>query len=87
MQPQEPEPRRGPAARRQALAVEWSRFAGLGIQFAATIGLFTWAGWWADSRLSSSPWCLLLGVALGFTGALIALVKAVPRASRRSPPR
>lgn len=83
MEPQEREPLAGPAARRRKTAVEWSRYAGLGFQFAATIGLFTWAGWWADKRLSSSPWCTLLGVALGFTGALIALVKAVPGASRR----
>jgi F0F1-type ATP synthase assembly protein I len=83
MEPQEREPQPGSAARRRQKAVEWSRYAGLGFQFAATIGLFTWAGWWADKRLASSPWCMLLGVALGFTGALIALVKAVPSGSRK----
>jgi ATP synthase protein I len=85
MEPKEREPLAGPAARRQQTAVEWSRYAGLGAQFAATVGLFTWLGWWADTRLSSSPWCMLLGVALGFSGGLLALVKAVPSGKR--PPR
>jgi ATP synthase protein I len=43
-----------------------SQYAGVGIQFAAGILLFTFAGRWLDGRLGTSPWLLLLGVMLGF---------------------
>jgi F0F1-type ATP synthase assembly protein I len=47
-----------------------SEFAGVGIQFAATIVVFAFAGIWLDKRLDSSPWFVLLmvfgGAALGF---------------------
>ena len=61
-------------------AKEWGRYAGLGITFAFTILVFTLGGWWLDARLGSSPWLLLLGVLLGFTGGLISLVRRVPPA-------
>ena len=47
-----------------------SEFAGIGIQFAATIVVFAFAGIWLDRRLGTSPWLVLLfvlgGSALGF---------------------
>ena len=38
---------------------------GVGLQFAASILLFFFVGRWADSRLGTDPWLLVLGV---FTG-------------------
>lgn len=42
------------------------RYAGLGIQFAASILVFLYAGQWLDRRLGSDPLFLYVGV---FTGA------------------
>jgi len=41
-----------------------SEFAGLGLQFAVTLVLFSLAGVWLDKRLGTSPW-LLIGLVLG----------------------
>lgn len=47
-----------------------SEFAGVGIQFAATIVVFAFAGIWLDKRLGTSPWFVLIlvlgGAGLGF---------------------
>lgn len=47
-----------------------SEFAGVGIQFAATIVVFAFAGIWLDKRLGTSPWFVLVlvlgGAGLGF---------------------
>lgn len=50
------------------------RYAGVGLHFGATIGLFAWVGYLADARMESSPWFLLLGVFLGFGLGLRSLV-------------
>ncbi len=42
-----------------------SQFAGLGLQFAASISIFGWLGHWLDGRLGTSPWLLLLLVFVG----------------------
>ena len=44
-----------------------SEFAGIGLQFAVTIVVFTFAGIWLDKRLGTSPW-LLITLALGGSG-------------------
>ncbi len=54
------------------------KYAGLGVQFAATILAFTGAGWWIDSKLGSRPWFLIGGMILGFAGGMISLVRKVP---------
>lgn len=47
-----------------------SEFAGVGMQFSATIVVFALAGIWLDKRLGTSPWLVILmvfgGAALGF---------------------
>ena len=50
------------------------RYAGVGLHFAATIGVFAALGYWADARFGSSPWFLLLGVFLGFGLGLRSLI-------------
>lgn len=61
-------------------AKDLSRYAGLGIQFAATLLLFVGAGIWLDGKLGTSPWLLIVGVLLGGTGAFYAILRAVPPA-------
>lgn len=38
---------------------------GVGLQFAASILLFFFLGRWADSRLGTEPWLLVVGVFVG----------------------
>jgi len=59
-----------------------ARYSGLGLQFGATVVVFTFLGYWADERLGSSPGCLLAGVALGFGLGLYSMTKKLPRTSR-----
>lgn len=68
----------------------FARYAGLGMQYAATIAALALLGAWADKRLSSSPWLLLAGALVGFLAATFSLVRHVPppggkTGSRRGP--
>ena len=51
------------------------RYAGAGIQFGLTIALMALLGNWLDGRYGTSPWLLILGVALGFGGGTLSLLK------------
>ena len=63
------------------------RYAGVGLQFAATLGVFGLLGWWLDGRLGSGPWLLIGGVFLGFFLGTVSLVsKLSPRRGRGSAP-
>jgi F0F1-type ATP synthase assembly protein I len=42
------------------------KYAGIGLQFAASIILFLYVGQWVDRRFGTAPWGVILGV---FTGA------------------
>ena len=64
------------------------QYAGLGVTFGAGIVLFTLLGLWADSRLGSSPWGLLLGVFGGFGLSLLWVYRRLvvdPRARGEDP--
>ena len=57
---------------------DFARYAGLGVQFAATVVLLALLGYWLDQRAGTLPLFLLAGVFLGFLGATISLVRHVP---------
>lgn len=69
-------PARGPS--------DLNRYAGVGVQFAGTIGVFAYAGYWADGKLGSSPWLMIVGVFLGFGGGLTSLVHKISPSTRPS---
>ena len=50
------------------------RYAGVGLQFAATMAAFALLGWWIDGKLGSRPWLLLVGVFAGFGLGFYSLV-------------
>ena len=52
-----------------------SDFAGIGLQFAASILLFAYAGQWLDRRLGTGPWLLIVGVFLGAGGAFYSMYR------------
>jgi F0F1-type ATP synthase assembly protein I len=50
-------------------------YAGLGLQFAAAILVFLFAGQWLDRRLETSPLFTILGVFVGAGGAFYAIYR------------
>jgi F0F1-type ATP synthase assembly protein I len=67
---------------RQGALGDLARYSGLGLQFAATVGVFALLGHWLDGRLGSKPGCLLAGVFLGFGLGLYSMTKKLPSSSR-----
>ena len=59
-----------------------ARYSGLGLQFAATVGVFALLGYWLDQKLGVTPGFLLVGVFLGFGLGLYSMVKKLPSSSR-----
>ena len=70
----------GTSALRQVAAL-----AGAGLQFAVTVALSAAAGWWADGRLGTSPWLLIVGAIVGAVAAFIQLYRALLAASAPNP--
>ncbi len=74
---------RGSKHAAQGGALSGAEFAGVGVQFAATILVFVFAGTWLDRRLHSSPWFLLLCVFIGAGGGFYSMYRKVTAAQRR----
>lgn len=60
-----------------------AEFAGIGVQFAATILVFTFLGVWLDKRMGTSPWLLLLFVFVGAGGGFYSIYRKVVMAQKR----
>lgn len=59
---------------------ERMRFWTAGVEFAVTIGLLTWGGYWLDTRRDTLPLWMLVGLSVGFAAALYRLIRqARPR--------
>lgn len=58
-------------------------YAGLGLQFALAILLFTFAGQWLDRRLGTEPWLLLVGVFAGAGGGFYSIYRRLMADLRR----
>jgi F0F1-type ATP synthase assembly protein I len=52
------------------------RYAGLGIEIAAAVGLLSLLGWWADGRLGTAPWGLVIGAMIGLIGGMANLLRS-----------
>ena len=57
------------------------RYAGAGIQFAASILLFVFVGQWLDERLGTEPWLLILGVFVGAAAGFYSLYRQLTQSS------
>ena len=60
-----------------------SDYMGLGLQIAISFAFFVLLGYWADGKLGTSPWLLLVGVVLGMLGMSLVLMKAVRTANKK----
>ncbi|MCC6671451.1 MAG: AtpZ/AtpI family protein [Planctomycetes bacterium] len=54
-----------------------ARHLGAGLTLVVTVGLFTFGGHWLDARLHTSPLFLLVGLAAGFAGGLLHLLRVL----------
>jgi F0F1-type ATP synthase assembly protein I len=61
-------------------ALEFGRFAGLGLRFVVIVVLFGLLGWWIDGRFGTSPWLLVVGIVAGSALAFFSILRAVPPA-------
>ena len=68
---------------RRGDALSGGEFAGIGVQFAMAILVFTGAGYWIDRRLGTSPWFLILGVFAGAAGGFYSMYRKITAAQRR----
>ena len=58
--------------------------AGLGAQFFGALLMFVYAGNWLDTRLSTSPLCLLIGVFVGGGGSFFLSYRQLMRGSNKA---
>lgn len=70
-----------PGEDRNRVERQYLRFAGVGVQYAATILILTLAGIWLDKKAGTAPLFLLVFLLLGFVGATWSLIQQVLRPS------
>jgi F0F1-type ATP synthase assembly protein I len=66
-----------PGDDRKRVERNYLQFAGVGVQYAATILVLTLAGIWLDDRVGSAPLFTVAFLLLGFVGATWSLVRQV----------
>jgi hypothetical protein len=60
----------------------WPKFAAIGLEIAAGVGLGIIIGSWIDRKRNSAPWGILIGAGLGFAAGLYLLIKEANRVNR-----
>jgi F0F1-type ATP synthase assembly protein I len=66
-----------PGDDRKRVERQYLRFAGVGVQYAATILVLTLLGIWLDNRAGTAPLLLLVFLLFGFVGATWSLIQQV----------
>ena len=65
------------------LARSAAKYGGVGLQFAASILLFLYAGQWVDRRFGTKPWGILIGVFVGAGAAFFSMYRRLMADLRR----
>jgi ATP synthase protein I len=55
------------------------KYAGLGVQLAASVLVFVWVGQWADRKLGTGGLLTVVAAFLGFGGTMYWLVRSLTR--------
>jgi F0F1-type ATP synthase assembly protein I len=55
------------------------RYAGLGVQLAASILFFVWIGQWADRKLGTGGLITIVAAFVGFGGTMYWLIRSLTR--------
>jgi F0F1-type ATP synthase assembly protein I len=53
----------------------WVRYSGIGLELAGATAGLALLGYWIDSKFGTSPWGILIGVAIGIVGGLYNLIR------------
>jgi F0F1-type ATP synthase assembly protein I len=56
----------------QQISVRWM---GIGIEFTAVVGIFSWLGYFLDEKGGTSPGFLIMGFLVGFSVMLYTMIK------------
>ena len=72
--PPEPEP----------TVVSVGRYSGLGLQWAASVGLFLAAGHWADKRIGTDPYLTIVGAFVGGAAGFYSLYGGRMKGQKKS---
>ena len=72
-----------PGDERKRVERQYLRFAGVGVQYAATILVLTLLGIWIDNRAGTAPLFLLVFLLIGFVGATWSLIQQVLGPSKK----
>lgn len=56
----------------------YGRYAGLGFQFVAAMGIMGFGGFWLDGKLGTYPLLMIVGIFVGAAGGFYSLLQAVP---------
>jgi F0F1-type ATP synthase assembly protein I len=72
-----------PANPRKDGGPQASDLAGVGLAFAASVALFLFLGMWADGKLGTSPWLLILGAFIGGAGGFWSMYRKLVVAPRQ----
>jgi F0F1-type ATP synthase assembly protein I len=60
-----------------------SEYAGAGFQFAFAMLLFFFIGRWADGKLGTAPWLMLLGMVVGGSAGFYSMYRKLMAAQER----
>jgi hypothetical protein len=60
------------------------RYAGLGVELAASVAVCVALGWWVDHRFATAPWGVLAGALIGLSAGMYNLVRRSLEAARGS---
>ena len=75
------EPSRG--GQRPGEGTPASAYAGAGFQFAFALLLFFFIGRWADGRLGTAPWLMIVGMIVGGSAGFYSMYTKLMAAQRR----
>jgi ATP synthase protein I len=63
---------------------DWVRHSGVGLELAGAVAGLSLIGYWIDRHYGTSPWGLVVGLALGIVGGLYNFVREALQATHEA---